>query len=35
VRSSVGAISDNGNIAGFYTTADGDVHGYYVLKAVP
>jgi hypothetical protein len=35
VRSSVGGISDNGNIVGFYTTADGDVHGYYVLKAVP
>ena len=31
----VTAISENGNIAGFYETADGDRHGFYVLKAVP
>jgi hypothetical protein len=31
----LGGVSDNGNVAGYYGTADGDVHGFYVLRAVP
>ena len=28
-------VSDNGSVAGYYKTADGVDHGFYVLTAVP
>jgi hypothetical protein len=27
-------VSDNGNVAGYYKTADGISHGFYLRKAV-
>jgi hypothetical protein len=35
INSYLAGVSDNGNVAGYYKTADGDFHGFYVLKAVP